>query len=386
MSDASQPTIQPSRRGCPTGAQHNLEVAEVDLLSPLTIRGVTLRNRIAVSPMCQYCAHEGFADDWHLVHLGSRAVGGAALVFVEATAVVRDGRITAGDMGLWDDDHTEPLARIARFVQSQGAVPGIQLAHAGRKASCDVPWKGGARLKTPAEGGWTVVAPSPIPFNASDPVPVALDPAGIESILAAFEAAARRALEAGFRVLEIHAAHGYLLHEFLSPLSNHRNDEYGGSLDNRMRLLLRVAETVRKLMPDELPLFVRISGTDWVDGGWDIEQSVVLACRLKELGVDLIDVSSGGIVPVAQIPVGKGYQVPLASRIRGDSAIMTGAVGLITDPEFADQIITSGDADLVLIGREMLREPYWALKAQQALGGEQSWPIPYGYAVKRRSK
>jgi 2,4-dienoyl-CoA reductase-like NADH-dependent reductase (Old Yellow Enzyme family) len=382
MSDVSQPT----HRGCPTGAEHDREVSDADLLSPLTIRGVTLRNRIAVSPMCQYCAHEGFADDWHLVHLGSRAVGGASLVFVEATAVTRDGRITAGDMGLWDDDHIEPLARIARFVLSQGAVPGIQLAHAGRKASCDVPWKGGARLKTPAEGGWTVVGPSPIPFNEGDPPSVALDQAGIDKILEAFEAAAHRALKAGFRIIEIHAAHGYLLHEFLSPLSNLRNDEYGGSLDNRMRLLLRVAERLRGLMPAELPLFVRISGTDWVEGGWDIEQSVVLACRLKELGVDLIDVSSGGMVPKAQIPIGKGYQVPLSRRIRDGSSILTGAVGLITEPDFADQIITAGDADLVLIGREMLREPYWGIKAQQELGGEPSWPIQYGYAVKRRAK
>jgi 2,4-dienoyl-CoA reductase-like NADH-dependent reductase (Old Yellow Enzyme family) len=386
MSDASPSPTQSIHHGCPTGAQHDREVSEVDLLSPLTIRGVTFRNRIAVSPMCQYCAKEGFADDWHLVHLGSRAVGGAALVFVEATAVTRDGRITGGDLGIWDDDHTEPLARIARFVLSQGAIPGIQLAHAGRKASCDVPWNGGARLKTPAEGGWTVVAPSPIPFNDGDPAPVALDQAGIDAILVAFEAAAKRALKAGFRVIEIHAAHGYLLHEFLSPISNHREDDYGGSLDNRMRLLLRVAERLRGLIPSELPLFVRISGTDWVEGGWDVEQSVVLACRLKELGVDLIDVSSGGTVPLAQIPVGKGYQVPLSRRIRAGSTILTGAVGLITEPAFADQIITSGDADLVFIGREMLREPYWAIKAEQELGGAPTWPIQYGYAVKRRAK
>ncbi|MBV8556326.1 MAG: NADH:flavin oxidoreductase/NADH oxidase [Planctomycetaceae bacterium] len=372
--------------GCPADVDHDREVPEVDLLSPLTIRGVTFRNRIVMSPMCQYCAAEGMADDWHLVHLGSRAVGGAALIFVEATAVTRDGRISPGDMGIWDDRHVEPLARIARFVQARGAVPGIQLAHAGRKASCDVPWNGGARLRTPGQGGWTVVAPSPIPFNDDDPPPVPLDEAGIDGVVAAFEAAARRALAAGFRVLEIHAAHGYLLHEFLSPLSNHRTDQYGGSLENRMRFLLRVAESLRRLMPRELPLFVRISATDWVEGGWDVEQSVVLAGSLRELGVDLIDVSSGALVPKARIPVGKGYQVPFARRIRDEAGIRTGAVGMITEPHHADEIITGGDADLVFLAREMLREPYWALKAQHELGAEPAWPTQYGYAVKRRSK
>ncbi|MBV8315272.1 MAG: NADH:flavin oxidoreductase/NADH oxidase [Planctomycetaceae bacterium] len=372
--------------GCPADVDHDREVPEVDLLSPLTIRDVTFRNRIVMSPMCQYCAAEGMADDWHLVHLGSRAVGGAALIFVEATAVTRDGRISPGDMGIWADRHVEPLARIARFVQARGAVPGIQLAHAGRKASCDVPWNGGARLRTPGQGGWTVVAPSPIPFNDDDPPPVPLDEAGIDGVVAAFEAAARRALAAGFRVLEIHAAHGYLLHEFLSPLSNHRTDQYGGSLENRMRFLLRVAESLRRLMPRELPLFVRISATDWVEGGWDVEQSVVLAGSLRELGVDLIDVSSGALVPKARIPVGKGYQVPFARRIRDEAGIRTGAVGMITEPHYADEIITGGDADLVFLAREMLREPYWALKAQHELGAEPAWPTQYGYAVKRRSK
>ena len=372
--------------GCPADVDHDREVPEVDLLSPLTIRDVTFRNRIVMSPMCQYSATEGMADDWHLVHLGSRAVGGAALIFVEATAVTRDGRISPGDMGIWHDRHVEPLARIARFVQARGAVPGIQLAHAGRKASCDVPWNGGARLRTPGQGGWTVVAPSPIPFNDDDPPPVPLDEAGIDGVVAAFEAAARRALAAGFRVLEIHAAHGYLLHEFLSPLSNHRTDQYGGSLENRMRFLLRVAESLRRLMPRELPLFVRISATDWVEGGWDVEQSVVLAGSLRELGVDLIDVSSGALVPKARIPVGKGYQVPFARRIRDEAGIRTGAVGMITEPHYADEIITGGDADLVFLAREMLREPYWALKAQHELGAEPAWPTQYGYAVKRRSK
>ncbi|MBL8800069.1 MAG: NADH:flavin oxidoreductase/NADH oxidase [Planctomycetia bacterium] len=371
--------------GCPAGTDHDREVPETDLLSPLTIRGVTFRNRIVMSPMCQYVAQDGLASDWHLVHLGSRAAGGVALVVVEATAVTADGRITPGDLGIWGKQHVEPLARIARFVHSQGAVAGIQLAHAGRKASCDVPWKGGAAL-TAAQGGWTVVGPSPIPFNEGDPLPLALDEAGIEAVVAAFEAAAGRALAAGFQVFEVHAAHGYLLHEFLSPLSNRRTDQYGGSLDNRMRLTLRVTERVRRRVPDELPVFVRISATDWADGGWDIEQSVVLARQLKGLGVDLIDVSSGALVPKARIPVGKGYQVPFARTIRRETGLLTGAVGLITEASYANEIVTSGDADLVFIARELLREPYWALKAEQELGAEPSWPTPYGYAVKRRAR
>jgi 2,4-dienoyl-CoA reductase-like NADH-dependent reductase (Old Yellow Enzyme family) len=372
--------------GCQADADHDRELPEVDLLSPLAIRGVTLRNRIVMSPMCQYSAAEGLANDWHLVHLGSRAAGGAALIFVEATAVTRDGRISPGDMGIWGDQHIEPLARIARFVHSQGAVAGIQLAHAGRKASCQPPWEGGASLKTADTGGWTVVGPSAIPFNEGDPIPVALDEPGIEAIVEAFEAATQRALAAGFRVIEIHAAHGYLLHEFLSPLANTRTDRWGGSLENRMRLLLVVADRLRRLVPAELPLFVRISATDWADGGWDLEQSVVLCCELKALGVDLIDVSSGALVPKARIPVGKGYQVPLARRIRDDVKISTGAVGLITEAQQANEIVTGGDADLVFIGRELLREPYWALKAQHELGEEPAWPVPYGYAVKRRAK
>ncbi len=368
------------------GTDHDRKVPEIDLLSPLTIRGVTFRSRIAMSPMCQYCARDGFADDWHLVHLGSRAAGGVALAVVEATAVTADGRITPGDLGIWKDDHIEPLERIAKFVHRQGAVAGIQLAHAGRKASCDLPWNGGAGLKTPEQGGWPVVAPSAVQFAEESPVPVPLDEAGIDQIVTAFENGARRALTAGFKVIEIHAAHGYLLHEFLSPLSNHRNDQYGGSLENRMRLLLRVVERLRALMPQKTPLFVRISATDWVEGGWDIEQTIELARRLKTSGVDLIDVSSGGMVPYARIPVSKGYQVPFARRIREGADIRTGAVGLITDPHHADEIITGGDANMVFIAREMLREPYWALKAQQALGEEPSWPTQYGYAVKRRPK
>jgi 2,4-dienoyl-CoA reductase-like NADH-dependent reductase (Old Yellow Enzyme family) len=379
-------TVQLAARAGQAGADHDRDVPEIDLLSPLTIRGVTFRNRIAMSPMCQYSAQDGFANDWHLVHLGSRAVGGTALIMVEATAVTAEGRISPGDLGIWKDEHIEMLARIAKFVHSQGAVPGIQLAHAGRKASCDLAWKGGASLKTAEQAGWPVVGPSPIPFDEAHSVPIPLDETGIENVIAAFETGARRALKAGFTVLEIHAAHGYLLHEFLSPFSNHRNDQYGGSLENRMRLLLRVAERIRGLMPEELPLFVRISATDWVKGGWDIEQSVELAKQLKRLGVDLIDVSSGGTVPYARIPVAKGYQVPFARRIREEVDIRAGAVGLITEPHYADEIITGGDANLVFIAREMLREPYWALKAQQALGEEPAWPIQYSYVLKRRAK
>jgi 2,4-dienoyl-CoA reductase-like NADH-dependent reductase (Old Yellow Enzyme family) len=365
------------------GTDHDRKVPEIDLLSPLTIRGVTFRNRIAVSPMCQYSAQDGFANDWHLVHLGSRAVGGAALVVVEATAVASNARISPGDVGIWKDEQVEPLARIAKFIHSQGAVAGIQLAHAGRKASCDLPWRGGASLKTPEQGGWPVVGPSPLPFAEASPMPTPLDEAGIDTIITAFEAGTRRALAAGFKVIEIHAAHGYLLHEFLSPLSNRRNDQYGGSLENRMRFLLRVTERLRGLMPEELPLFVRISATDWVEGGWEIEQSIELARRLKGLGVDLIDVSSGGTVAYARIPVAKGYQVPFSRRIREGADIRTGAVGLITEPHHADEIVTGGDANLVFIAREMLREPYWALKAARALGEEAVWPTQYGYAIKR---
>lgn len=372
-----------SAHGGTAEAAHDRKVPEVDLLTPLDIRGVAFRNRIGVSPMCQYSCEEGFATDWHLVHLGSRAVGGAALVMVEASAVARDGRITPADLGIWSDAHIEPLARIARFIHSQGAVAGIQLAHAGRKASSDVPLHGGRKLCTAEEGGWEVVAPSPIPFNEGDPLPRALTGGEIDGLVEAFEAATRRALDAGFQVIEIHSAHGYLLHEFLSPLSNHRTDEYGGSLENRMRLLLRVAERMRAVIPEDLPLFVRISATDWVEGGWDIEQSIELAKRLKALRVDLIDVSSGGMTPTARIPVAKGYQVPFACQIREKAGIRTAAVGMITEPQQANDYITGGDADMVFLAREMLREPYWALKAQQELGADPTWPAQYGYAVKR---
>lgn len=372
--------------GCSNVTDHDREVPDIDLLSPLEIRGVTLRNRIVMSPMCQYCATEGMANDWHLVHLGSRAAGGDALVMVEATAVTREGRITNGDMGIWDNKHIEPLARIATFIHSQGSIAGIQLAHAGRKASCDLPWNGGAHLKVSSQNGWQTVAPSAIPFFETDSLPKALSIKEIEETVLSFEAAAKRALKAGFKVIEIHAAHGYLLHEFLSPLSNHRTDEYGGSLENRMRLLLQTAERLRRIIPNDFPLFVRISATDWVDDGWDLEQSIVLALALKDIGVDLIDASSGGMVPKATIPVGKGYQVQFARGIRERAQIKTGAVGLITDVEQSNAIITNGDADLVFLGRELLRDPYWGLKAQQELGGGAHWPLQYGYALKRRAK
>lgn len=376
---------QPVSPGCQARTDHDRELPEVDLLTPLTIRRVTLRNRIAMSPMCQYVAEDGLADDWHLVHLGSRAAGGAALIMVEATAVTAEGRITPGDLGLWSDRHADPLARIAHFVKKQGAAIGIQLAHAGRKASCDVPWRGGSPLKE-GQGAWPVLGPSPVPFSEQHPVPQPLDAANVRDVVTAFSEAARRAVGAGFDLIEIHAAHGYLLHEFLSPLSNRRSDEYGGSLENRQRLPLEVARAVRQAMPADMPLFVRISATDWVEDGWDVEQSVELSRRLKEAGVDLIDVSSGGLVPSAKIPVGKGYQVPLAGRIRRDADIMTGAVGLITDAAQADEVIQRGCADLVLLGRALLREPYWAIRAQTELNGEPSWPLSYGYAVTRRDR
>jgi 2,4-dienoyl-CoA reductase (NADPH2) len=371
--------------GCPARTDHDREVPEVDLLSPLAIRRVCLRSRIAMSPMCQYIARDGFADDWHLVHLGSRAAGGVALVVVEATAVTPEGRITPGDVGLWDDAHAEPLARIARFVHTQGAAAGVQLAHAGRKGSCDVPWKGGAALSA-EQGAWEVVAPSAIPFNERSPVPHALDAAGIDAVVEAFVRAARRAVAAGFDLVELHMAHGYLLHEFLSPLSNRRGDEYGGSLENRMRLPVRVAREVRRALPADMPLFVRISATDWAEGGWDAEQSVALARALKPEGVDLIDASSGGLVPTAKIPVGRNYQVPFAGQIRRESGLLTAAVGLITEPEQANEIVQQGCADLVFLARALLREPYWALRAEAALDGETHWPISYGYAVTRRDR
>jgi 2,4-dienoyl-CoA reductase-like NADH-dependent reductase (Old Yellow Enzyme family) len=345
------------------------------LFSPLTIRNITLPNRIVVSPMCQYSSEDGFATDWHLVHLGSRAAGGAGLIFVEATAVSPEGRISPGDMGLWKDEHIENLSRIVRFAHTQGTFMGIQLAHAGRKASTRRPWDGDG-VVSEAEGGWkNVFAPSAIPFSANYPQPLELDRAGIQKVTDDFRAAAKRALQAGFDVIEIHSAHGYLLHEFLSPLSNHRQDEYGGSFENRIRLLSEVCDAVREVWQG--PLFVRISATDWADGGWDPDQSVRLAAVLKQRHVDLIDVSSGGLVPNVRIPAGPGYQVPFAHRIRTEAAIPTGAVGFILDPAQADQVIRTGQADLALIAREMLRDPYWPVHAAEKLGRKTSWPVQY---------
>jgi 2,4-dienoyl-CoA reductase (NADPH2) len=387
MSDAAAAltAAEHTHAGCPSGTDHDRNLPDIDLLSPLALRGVTLRNRIGVSPMCQYSASDGYPDDWHLVHLGSRAVGGAGLVIAEATAVTPHGRISPGDTGIWSDAHIAPWARIARFLERMGATSAIQLAHAGRKASCRPPWEGGTSL-APAEGAWPTIAPSPLPFAPGDPVPQALDEAGIATIQDAFATATRRAVEAGFQVIELHAAHGYLLHEFLSPLANQRTDRYGGSLENRMRLVLETITAMRRVMPDSMPLFVRISATDWVDGGWDLAQSIALARAVAPLGVDMIDCSSGGIVPKAKIPVGQNYQVPFAEAIRDEVGVATAAVGMITEPQQANEIITSGAADLVLLAREMLREPYWALKAQQALNQEPSWPTPYGYVVRRRAK
>jgi 2,4-dienoyl-CoA reductase-like NADH-dependent reductase (Old Yellow Enzyme family) len=352
--------------------------------APLQIREINLRNRIAVSPMCQYSCIDGFATDWHLVHLGSRAVGGAALVFAEATAVTAQGRITPGDLGIWKDQHIPPLARIAAFVKQQGAVPGIQIAHAGRKASCHVPWeKDGAPIQQQT-GGWETVAPSAVPFRKDEPAPVALDRNGIRGVIEAFAAAARRALAAGFEVLEIHGAHGYLAHEFLSPLSNRRTDEYGGSFENRIRFSLEVAEEVRAVWPERLPLFVRISATDWKEGGWTVDDSVRLSAELHRRKVDLIDCSSGGLVPDARIQPGPGFQVPFAARIRSEARVLTGAVGMITEPGQADEIIRSGQADLVLLARGFLRDPYWPLHAAEALGRDAEPPVQYLRAFPKR--
>ncbi|HET7105126.1 MAG TPA: NADH:flavin oxidoreductase/NADH oxidase [Terracidiphilus sp.] len=346
------------------------------LFSPLKLRSVSFPNRIGVSPMCQYSSKDGFANDWHLVHLGSRAQGGAGLVMVEASAVTADGRISIGDMGIWKDEHVAGLERIVRFVHGQGARAGIQLAHAGRKASMTVPF-GGERLLEPEEGRWQPVAPSPVAFAPNFAVPQALDRAGMDAVIRAFAGAAERARTAGFDVVEIHAAHGYLLHEFLSPLANQRTDGYGGSFANRTRLALETVDAVRAAWPQHLPLFVRISATDWVEGGWSIDDSVELARRLHEHGVDLIDVSSGGVVPQVRIPVAPGYQAPFAARIRREAGIATAAVGMITEPAQADGMIAAGEADLVLLAREMLRDPYWPAHASAALGEPASWPEQY---------
>ena len=359
------------------------------LFSAFQLRSLTFANRIGVSPMCQYSSEDGFATDWHLVHLGARAQGGAGLVTLEAAAVTPEGRISPGDLGIWKDEHIPALKRIAEFLHSQGARAGMQLAHAGRKASMTSPFLLPAgttdRLVLPAEGGWQPVAPSAIAFSPNYAVPTALDQAGIDAIIEAFRQAARRVLAAGFDFIELHAAHGYLLHEFLSPLTNQRIDTLGGSFENRTRLVLKVVDAVRAELPAELPLLVRISATDWADGGWDIDQSVQLAQLLREHGVDLIDCSSGGLVPNVQIPVGPGYQVQFAARIRREANIPTAAVGMITDPVQANGIIANGEADLVFLAREFLRDPYWPLHAAVALDEPASWPAQYLRAAPQRS-
>ncbi|BFI95454.1 MAG: NADH:flavin oxidoreductase/NADH oxidase [Rhodanobacter sp.] len=348
----------------------------MELFEPLPQRGLSLRNRIVVSPMCQYSAVDGMPDHWHLVHLGSRAVGGAAAVIAEASAVSAQGRISPGDTGIWNDAQAAAWRPITDFITAQGAVPGVQLAHAGRKASAQRPWDGGGSLAA-EQGAWTTVAPSALPFDAGWHVPVALDAAGIRQAIADFRAAAQRALAAGFKLVELHAAHGYLLHQFLSPLSNRREDEYGGSFENRTRLVREVVSAVRGVWPADLPLWLRISATDWAEGGWDAEQSVQLAREVKALGVDLVDVSSGGLLPHVKIPLGPGYQVPFAARIRREAGIATGAVGLITEAKQAGDIVANGEADVVLIARESLRDPYFPRRAAKELGASLDAPLQY---------
>jgi 2,4-dienoyl-CoA reductase-like NADH-dependent reductase (Old Yellow Enzyme family) len=347
------------------------------LFSPLTIRSITLRNRIGVSPMCQYSATDGFASDWHLVHLGSRAVGGAGLVIAEATAVAPEGRITPGCLGLWSDKHIEPLARIAKFVKEHGAVAGIQIAHAGRKASADLPWRGGKHLSV-ADGGWPTIAPSAIAFGGDLPkVPRAMTEADIVRVQNDFVATAKRALAAGFDFLELHSAHGYLFNEFLSPLTNQRTDKYGGSFENRTRILIETTRAVRQVWPDRLPLAVRISAIDWMPGGWQIEDSIALAKILKAEAVDLVDCSSGGLVPDAKIEVKPGYQVPFAEKVRLGAEIKTAAVGFITEAKQADEIVRSGKADIVLLARQFLADTYWPAHAAKILGQKITPPNQY---------
>jgi 2,4-dienoyl-CoA reductase-like NADH-dependent reductase (Old Yellow Enzyme family) len=346
------------------------------LFEPLRLRDVTLPNRIGIPPMCQYSAQDGLAADWHFVHYGSRAVGGAGLMIIEATAVTPAGRISPGDLGIWGDQHIEPLARIARFAQDQACVPAIQLAHSGRKGSAALGWQA-QRTLAAQEGGWTTLAPSPLAFGDGYAVPHQLDEAGIRDIVAAFVAGARRAREAGFQTVEIHAAHGYLLHQFLSPLSNQRTDAWGGGFENRTRLVREVVSAVRGEWPERLPLLIRLSATDWVEGGWSADETVELCRTLKGLGVDLVDVSTGGLLATAKIPVGPGFQTEFAARVRHEANIPSAAVGLITSPAQADHIVRSGQADVVLLGRELLRNPYWPMLAGQTLGQTASWPAQY---------
>lgn len=352
------------------------------LFTPFRLRSVEFRNRLVVSPMCQYSSEDGFANDWHLVHLGSRVIGGAALVFTEATAVSPEGRISPQDLGIWKDEHIPMLRRITEFIHAHGAVAGIQLAHAGRKASTTPPWIGD-KLVPETEGGWQTVAPSPIPFAENKSMPVELTKEGIAQVITDFKAAAQRALKAGFKVLEIHGAHGYLVHEFLSPLSNKRTDEYGGSFENRIRLLVEITEAVRSVMPHDLPLFVRISATDWTPDGWTIEDSVKLSAILKDKGVDLMDCSSGAILPEIKIPAAKNYQVPFAAAVRKEAGIATGAVGIIIEAQQAEDIVANGEADMILMARELLRDPYFPMHAAQQLGADIKWPVQYERAKRK---
>lgn len=353
------------------------------LFTPLSIRSITFKNRLVVSPMCQYSSDDGFANDWHFVHLGSRAVGGAGLVFTEATAVVPEGRISPQDLGIWKDEHIPQLKKITQFIEQHGSVPGIQLAHAGRKASTTEPWNGD-RFIPRAEGGWQTVAPSAIPFHDEQNTPQALDPDGISRIVAAFKTAAKRALAAGFKVIEIHGAHGYLINEFTSPLSNTRTDMYGGSFENRTRFLLEIIVAVRSVWPEDLPLFLRISASDWKDGGWTPEDSQRLAGVVKSKGVDLIDCSSGGVVADVKIPAKPNYQVPFAAAVR-QAGILTGAVGIIVTPEQAESILVEGQADMIFMARELLRDPYFPLRAAKELGyDEMPWPVQYERAKRKK--
>ena len=351
------------------------------LFTSLQIKEITFKNRIAIAPMCQYSAADGFANDWHLVHLGSRAIGGVGLIIQEATAVSPEGRISPEDLGIWKDEHIEKLQQINQFISAQEAVPGIQLAHAGRKASVSAPWNGNKKLDA-TQGGWQTVAPSAIGYHDNEATPVAMDSEAIQKVISDFKEATKRAVQAGYKVVEIHAAHGYLLHQFLSPLSNVRSDNYGGSFENRIRLTLEVVEAVQQEWPSHLPLFVRISATDWADGGWNAEESVALSKILKDKGVDLIDVSSGALVSHQKIPVGPNYQVPFADQIKSQAGIMTGAVGLITEAKQAEEIVASGKADMVLFARESLRDPNLALTFAHDLEAEIKWPKQYERAKK----
>lgn len=352
-----------------------------NLFQPLRIRAIEFKNRIVVSPMCQYSSMDGFANDWHLVHLGSRAVGGAALVFTEASAVSPYGRITPQDLGIYKDEHVLFLKRITDFIKKQNSIAGIQLAHAGRKASHHRPWEGGAALNQ-NENAWITEAPSALPYKKGEPVPHELSKDEIKMIVEDFRKAAIRANEAGFQVIELHAAHGYLLHEFLSPISNYRNDKYGGSFENRIRFLIQITETVREAWDESKPLFVRISATDWMENGWTIEESVELSKILKTRGVDLIDCSSGGNSPAQKISLGPLYQTPFAEKIKKEAGIMTGAVGLITTAEQAEGILANQQADLIFLARQLLREPYFVLHAARQLGVDIAWPLQYDRAKK----